>query len=247
MQSMENHLTLLKEFQKVLKNYQASDEVLILLKQLTLVSFSSPTSAGRNTIINELVKSGNYLYLVSDTTRHKRINNGIEELNGREYWFRNEQDMLNDLNSGKYIEAAIIHNQQVSGTNINELKRAKSQNKIALTELNFEGVDNIVKLKPDTIAIFVLPPSFDEWMRRLHSRGILPEDEIQRRLQSALLELEAAETKSYFQFIINDHIENAVSQAHNIITKQPDENIQNLARRLIKTLNQSLTEYLHKY
>src|SRR5689334_7205560 len=103
-----NKLKHLVEFQKVLEHYQVSDENKAILKQTRLVLLDGPTSSGRNTIIDELVKTGDYFHIVSDTTRQPRHKDGkpIEE-NGREYWFRSEDDVLAGLKNGDYMEAAI--------------------------------------------------------------------------------------------------------------------------------------------
>src|SRR5579885_607634 len=110
-----NRLEHLQEFKTVLANYRISPASQRILQQTNLVLLAAPTSAGRNTIIRELLKTGDYHYIVSDTTRQPRINDGIPEQNGVEYWFRSEADILKDLAAGQYVEAAIIHNQQVSG------------------------------------------------------------------------------------------------------------------------------------
>ena len=87
----------------------------------------SVTAGGRNTIIDQLLKSGDFHYIISDTTRHKRANNGVMEQDGREYWFRSEDEILADLKAGNFLEAAIIHNQHVSGISIRELKKASKR------------------------------------------------------------------------------------------------------------------------
>lgn len=199
-----NHLDHLADFQAVLQNYQPSDTAKTLLQQIPLVLMVGPTSSGRNTIINELLKTDDYHYIVSDTTRQRRTNNGVMEQDGREYWFRSEADMLQDLQNGLFLEAAVIHNQQVSGISIRELARAKDDNKIAVNEIEVVGADHIFAAKPDTRFLFILPPSFDEWMVRITARGQLPEDEMQRRLESAVDEISVALERDYYHFFVNN-------------------------------------------
>src|SRR5690349_7662236 len=100
-----NHLKHIDEFREVLANYHLSDEAKQTLNDLHLVLMVGPTSSGRNTIIRELVKTGSYHFIVSDTSRKPRHNDGILEQNGREYWFREEADMLQDLRHGMFLEA----------------------------------------------------------------------------------------------------------------------------------------------
>lgn len=211
-----NQLERIDEFRVALQDYHLSKEALQALAQTELILLVAPTSTGRNTIIRELIKTGDYHFVVSDTTRKPRVNDGLLEQDGREYWFRSELEVLNDIKHGKYLEAAIIHEQQVSGISVRELERARDEQKIAITDAEIRGADNAVAYKPDTIAIFVLPPSFEEWQRRLHQRGVMPPDELKRRISSAAKELEAALDCGYYRFIINDSIEHSVEQINEI-------------------------------
>jgi len=181
-----NELKHSAEFRSVLTDYKLSPSALAILRQAPLVLLVGPTSSGRNTIIDRLVETGDYYHIVSDTTRHIRDKNGKPiEKNGREYWFRSDQDMLDGLRSGQYMEAAIIHHQQVSGCNINELVKALTTKKIALKDIEPGGAHTIHGLKPDATIIFIVPPSFEAWMQRLLGRGGIPAEELRRRLESA--------------------------------------------------------------
>lgn len=173
--------------------------------------FAAASSAGRNTIFKELLKTGHFHYIVSDTTRKPRTNNGILEQNGVEYWFKTEDEMLENLKAGKMLEAAIIHNQQVSGISIRELKTARDEGKVAMTDIEIVGTENIVQAKPDTMCLFLIPPSFDEWQKRMKHRGEMPEDEFCRRLESAVSEFEAALQKDYYWIIVNDNLDETVA------------------------------------
>ena len=211
-----NKLSHLSEFQDLLANYQLSKTALQTLSQTQLVLLVAPTSSGRNYLIRELMKTDDYYYIVSDTTRLPRTNDGVMEQNGVEYWFRKEADVLEDIRGGKYLEAAIIHQQQVSGISIRELQRATDLGKIAITDAEIAGIDNAIKLKHDTIGIFVLPPNFDEWQRRLHHRGDMHTEEYKRRMESAVVEFSAALEHDYYRFVINDEVSEAVRQINEI-------------------------------
>jgi len=211
-----NELKRLKEFKKALADYHISDASKKILHQTKLVLLAAPTSAGRNTIIRDLLKTNDYHYIISDTTRKPRVNDGIPEQDGVTYWFRSEADMLQDLEAGRFLEAAIIHNQQVSGISIREFKRARDEKKIAITDIEIVGVHTIMDAKPDAIALFILPPSFDEWQRRVKGRGDMSRDEYRRRMHSAAKELNTALEQPYYTFVINDRVENAVSRIHTI-------------------------------
>jgi len=197
----------------------------------------APSSIGRNTLIRELQKTGEYHFIVSDTTRKPRVNDGILEKNGREYWFRSEEEMLNELKAGLFLEAAIIHNQQVSGISIRELEQAHVEGKTAITDIEVVGVHNIMGAKPDAIALFVLPPSFEEWQRRIRDRGEMSSHEYRRRMESAAKELKAAVSEPYYKFVINDNLTEAVKRIHQIVQNGViDADEQSTARLLAEQL-----------
>ncbi len=240
-----NQLLHIDEFKLALKHYRLSDEAKATLQDLRLVLLVGPTSSGRNTVIRELLKTDKYHFIVSDTTRKPRVNDGVLEKSGNEYWFRNEEDMLADIKKGAFLEAAIIHNQQVSGMSIRELALARETNKIAIDEVEIAGAGNAYIAKPDTVIIFSVPPGFDAWMKRLKGRGKMPEDEVRRRLESACEEFEAALTHDYYHFVINDVITDTVSIIDNMAQKSMfDQNQEFQARQLVKELYRQTQDYL---
>ena len=204
MMNAMNQLQYRDEFVAALANYQPSDQAKQLLARVKLALLVGPSSSGRNTIINQLLESPAYHFIVSDTTRKPRQNNGVLEQNGREYWFRTEADLLQDIKNGAFLEAAVIHDQQVSGISMRELAAAADTNSVAINEIEVVGAENIHGAKPDTQFFFILPPSFDEWMVRMNGRGTLPSEEVTRRLHSAVNEIQLALTRDYYQFVVND-------------------------------------------
>jgi len=188
-----------------------SERAKAALQGLDLVLLVAPTSTGRNTVIRELVDSHGYYFVVSDTTRPPQVRDGKLEENGVHYFFRSEEEMLEDLKAGEFLEAALIHEQQVSGISIRELEKAKNLNKVAITDIEPTGADNVMRAKPDTKAIFLIPPSFEEWQDRISSRGRMTEHELRNRLRSALKEFEAALNRSYYQFVITENVKHTAA------------------------------------
>lgn len=241
---MKNHLAHLAEFNSLLANYTVSDQSKAILSTTKLVLMVGATSSGRNTIIKQLVAEGDYRFLVSDTTRAKRMNNGVMEQDGREYWFRSEEDMLEDVRAGRMLEAAVIHDQQVSGISIRELQLVHDQGSVGITDVEIVGVDNIVAAKPDTYAIFVLPPSFSQWQQRIHDRGAMPKDEFRRRMQSAVKEFKHVLAAGYYRFVINDDVEHAVDQVQHIVAGALNEAIEHKGQKLAVELLQKTKQLL---
>ncbi len=233
---MDNSLQHLEEFKKILADYHISNQSKTILARTKLALLLAPSGGGRNTLIRELVKTGKYHFIVSDTTRKPRVNDGIAEKNGVEYWFRTEQEILADLEAGKFLEAELIHGQQVSGISIRELQKAQDENRIAITDVDMGGLHNIVQAVPDITAVLVLPPSFEEWQRRMLNRGEMTVSEHKRRLETAIKIFSMALEHSYFKFVINDKLEHAVEQIQALTHKQVNTDQQQKDRVLTKRL-----------
>lgn len=244
---MSNELRHLAQFTEYLQNYKLSPDALRRIADLRLTLLVAPSSSGRNTIIRELEKTGEFHFIVSDTTRRPRVNDGVPEQNGREYWFRAEEEMLQDIKNGEFLEAAVIHSQQVSGISIRELDRAQREHKIAIGDVEVVGAANIHRVKPDTRLVFVVPPDFDTWMDRLHGRGEMQEDEVRRRLESAVIEFEAAAKEPYYQFVVNDYLDAAIARVYEIArTGAVDKSKNRHGLRVVKTLTTDTRRYLSK-
>lgn len=242
-----NELKHIEEFKKLLADYHLSASAAEVLQAVKLVLLVAPTASGRNTTITELTKHQGYYFIVSDTTRKPRINNGVLEQDGREYWFRDEEEMLAEIRRGEFLEAAIIHNQQVSGISIRELKKALAQGKIAITDAEIVGAEHATRLKPDTISIFMLPPSYEEWQRRIALRGTMEVDEYKRRMESACREFEAALSHSYYRFVVNDTIAQAVRDVDKVAQSDAvDPTMQEKGYELTRQLLQQTKEALAK-
>ncbi len=215
-----NELRHLAELREILKNHKISLAGKQLLGQVTFAPLVGIASSGRNTIIRELVKTERFHFIVSDTTRKHRVNDGVAEQDGVEYWFRTEEEVLADLKSGKFLEAAIIHNQQVSGISLRELERAAAEQKIAVTDMEVQGVDNLISAGASITPIFILPPDYDEWLRRLKKRGRMNEREVRNRMESAYHELSTALSKPYYHYLVNEtlsisvHVVDKIASGH---------------------------------
>jgi len=231
------------EFQEILSKYHVSEHAKQVLADIKLALLVAPTSGGKNTIIRHQLETSRYYYVVSDTTRPPRQNDGVMEQNGKEYWFRTEDEVLTDLRAGDYLEAELIHGQQVSGISIRELEEARQQGKIAITDVDLEGIHHVMAAKPDTVAIMLIPPSFDEWQRRLARRGQMPPHELKRRLESAQKLFEDGLRQRYYHFVITDDIEQSAQIVDAIIDGKLNPH-QGRATGLIQQIQERLSEKL---
>lgn len=206
-----------KEFEEAIAAHRISKHAQQVLDTTKLVVLSSLAGGGRNTIINYLVAYHDYFFIVSDTTRPPKVRNGKLEEHGVHYYFRTEEDMLRDIQNGEFIEAEIIHAQQVSGTSIRELARARDSGKIAIHDFEYLGAQNVAAAKPDTFVIGLLPPSYDEWLERLHAREEMHHEEFRNRLVTAEKVLQTMLSVPYFKLVINTTIEECAQAIRGIV------------------------------
>lgn len=204
-------------FVKALKNYQPSIRARRIMASTPFVVLSGIAGGGRNTVIRRLVEKGGYQFVVSDTTRPPKMRDGRMEQNGVEYYFRSEEEMLQEIKQGDFVEAELIHNQQVSGTSIRGVERVIAAGNIPIQDCEYGGANTIHAIKPDAIIIGLLPPSFDEWIRRFKNREAITEQEFTNRLITAKNVLENILSKPYFKIVINDDIDRCVSHIEAIV------------------------------
>ena len=184
-----------KEFEKILSEYELSDESLKVLQGSNYTILIGPTAAGRNTVMAELVKSHNFVQLVSDTTRPPKVRDGELEKDGVVYNFISEKEFLNGLKRGKYLEAELIHNQQVSGTSIRELIRLGSTGKPIVNEMEYGGAQLLLEKHPGLSVIALLPPSYSIWKKRFEGREEITALEYKNRAETFLEVLDTIESK----------------------------------------------------
>lgn len=216
-----------------------------VLDDSRLVILSGIAGGGRNTIINYLVEHFDYTFLVSDTTRPPKLRDGVMEQHGVNYFFRKEAEMLADIQNGEFVEAEVIHNQQVSGTSIRELEKANQSGKIVLHEIEFGGVHNLAEAKPDADIIGVLPPNYNEWIRRFNKREVIHEQEFRNRLVTARKVLISMIEQPYFKFVINDSVERAAESIRliaesGVYSEETHAHGQNVARELLQRVDETL-------
>lgn len=207
----------IQAFRDALAHYHVSEHAKSVLDNARIVVMSGVAGGGRNTVINRLVEQYDYFFLVSDTTRPPKMRDGRMEQDGVHYYFRTEEDMLRDIQNGEFVEAEIIHNQQVSGTSIREVERGNKSGKIGIHDFEFGGANNVALAKPDATIIGLLPPSYDEWIRRFRDREVIHEQEFMNRMHTAEKVLKNMLEKPYFKIVINDDIDRCVQYIREIV------------------------------
>jgi len=204
--------------QTLVDAYTISPAAVELVRKTPVTLLVGVSGAGKDTIKHELLKTGNYHHIVSHTTRALRENGGVMEQDGVEYHFISKEKAAEMLQNGEFVEAK-KYGDNVYGTSVAEIQKAFDEGKIAITDIEVQGVAEYKAISGSVIAIFILPPSYEEWQRRLHARygekGVDPVD-IAKRMQTAIAELEEALDKPYYHFVVNEKLDEAVRAVDSI-------------------------------
>ncbi len=229
-------------FEQALENYAVSGHARSVLASTPFVVLSGLAGGGRNTAIRLLAERYNYVFVISDTTRPPKFRDGRMEQDGVDYYFRDEADMLHDIQQGEFVEAEIIHAQQVSGTSIREIQRVAATGKIPIHDFEFGGANAVADAKPDAVVIGLLPPSYEEWVRRLNGREAMEHQEFVNRLVTAQKVLENMLSKPYFTYVINEDIDECIESIRRIVEQGAEEKeaaqAQKVARDILERVKQ---------
>ena len=180
-------------------------------KKGMLVVLSAPSGCGKDTVFTELCKRrGDIVKSVSATTRQMREG----EVNGVNYYFKTENEFKMLLNSSGLLEYT-VYNGCYYGTPVEGVDKAINEGKICFLIIEVEGGQNIMRLCPDCVPIFLLPPSFEVLEQRLKGRETNDEEDIKRRLELAKLELSFADVYKYN--VVNDDLDIAVDKINEIL------------------------------
>lgn len=180
-------------------------------KNPLLIVISGPTGSGKTTVAKRVVAEMEMAtFSISHTTREKRPG----EVDGVDYHFVSEEDFLKMVYQGEFLEYAKVH-KNLYGTHKNEWERAKKDGKDLVLDIDVQGGEQVLKSFDDAILIFVLPPSFDELIRRISIRKEENDFDLETRLKTALSELDFAD--NYHYNIINEKVDAVVKEIKEIV------------------------------
>ena len=174
-----------------------------------LIVISGPSGVGKGTIVNELLKKGDYALSVSCTTRAPRVG----EKEGISYFFISKQKFLSMIDEGGFLEYD-NHFENYYGTPKDFVEK-QLQTKNVILEIEVNGAFSVKNSYPEAILIMIAPPSTDELKARLVGRGTETAEDIAERL--ARLDYELAQSDKYDYTVINDDLERAIGEIEKII------------------------------
>ena len=177
----------------------------------TVFVISGPSGSGKDTILNEVFKKRQDIFFsISSITRNMRLG----EVQDQKYHFISILEFEKGLENGEFLE----YNKYLE--NYYGTPKAPVEEHIALgddvlIEVDVNGAAEIKKKLPDSVLIFIMPPSFSELYKRLSGRGTESKDQIDGRMSAALREISRASMYDYI--VVNDKIEDAVSDVISIM------------------------------
>lgn len=177
-----------------------------------VVVLSGFSGAGKGTIMKHLLEAHpqDYNLSISATTRAMRAG----EKEGREYFFKTQEEFEEMIKNNELLEYATFNGNSY-GTPRAYVEQLIERRKDVILEIDTHGALQVKKMYPDALLLFTMPPSAAELKNRLVGRGTETEEVIAQRL--AISNSEADIMDSYDYLIINDSLERAVDQVHNII------------------------------
>lgn len=235
------------DLEQLIHHYEPTEQITDLVRATKITLLVGISGAGKDTIKNEILKDADFRDIVSHTTRAPRKNNGVMEIPETDYHFIDEMTAQEMLEKHQFVEAKFVHG-TVYGTSVGELEKSYAEGKIAITDVDVQGVREYKELSQNVVAIFILPPNFTTWRERLSQRYESVEAfeaEWDKRRNSAVKELTHALEVPYYHFIVNDELDRAVKVTEEIAHRpdtfyRKDDEARLRARDLLEAIKISL-------
>lgn len=175
------------------------------------IILSSPSGGGKTTIVHRLMESREDIgYSVSCTTRPPRPG----EVDGKDYYFVSIPKFLDLQQHGELAESAEVHG-HLYGTLCSEVRRVLDSGRHVIMDIDVQGARQFRSAFPESVLIYVLPPSGEVLVERLRARNTETSDTLKKRLLSALVELQAVPMYQYV--VLNDDLDRAVTMVAGIV------------------------------
>ena len=182
-----------------------------------LLIISGPSGVGKTTITRGVERGiADSVFSVSATTRPKTD----ADVEGVDYHFTTDADFDAMLGRDAFLEWANVFGRRY-GTPRKWVDEQLSRGRLVILEIDVEGAKQVKARMPDAFAVFVLPPTEQVLLQRLHSRKREPEEQIQKRFAEAKREItEARACGAYDAFIVNDDLDRAIAEALRLVAEQ---------------------------
>jgi guanylate kinase len=180
-----------------------------------MIVLSSPSGAGKTTLVKMLSEIDNYEISISHTTRQPRLN----ELNNKDYYFVNESEFKRLINNQEFLEYAKVFSNFYGTTRTPVIDRL-NKGKNVLFDIDWQGADQIKNKKLDykLITFFILPPSKEVLFERLSNRDMKDKLIVEERMKQ--FGRDVLHWINYDYVVINDDLENCYSKITNLINAE---------------------------
>lgn len=182
-----------------------------------LLVLAGPTAVGKGAVSSHIREHYPQVLLsVSATTRAPRPG----EVDGVSYYFVDDAEFDRMVQAGEFLEHAVVHNSSRYGTPRAPIEVALAQGRPVMLEIDIQGARQVREQMPDAQLVFLLPPSWDELVRRLVGRGTESAQEQQRRLETAKVELAAQD--EFDVTIVNRTVPEAAREVVELMVPRAD-------------------------
>jgi guanylate kinase len=178
-----------------------------------VIIVSGPSGSGKSTLVPKILELPGTMPSVSCTTRPRRAT----EASGKCYDFVTEAEFDAMVARGEFLEYARVFGKHSYGTPKKWLEESRKSGRDLVLEIDVQGAAQVKEKLPESVAIFILPPSREELERRLRGRAQDSDEEIARRLAKARGEI-AAFGKFYDFCVVNENVDRAGREAQSIVT-----------------------------
>ena len=198
-------------------------------KDGTMIILSSPSGAGKTTLVKLLAKTKKYQISISHTTRKPREN----ETSGKDYFFTNENEFKNLIKKGEFLEHAKVFN-NFYGTILKPIKENLDKGNNVIFDIDWQGAQQIKnkKLKYKLITFFVLPPSKQVLFNRLSNREMKDKVIVEERMKE--FNKDVLHWKNYDYVVINDKLESCFQEICDLIDSEINKSKNNYNLEFIK-------------
>jgi guanylate kinase len=177
----------------------------------TLFIFSAPSGAGKTSLVKALLDSTGYIRVsVSHTTRSPRPG----EVDGKDYHFTSKEDFQQLISESAFLEHAQVFD-NFYGTSQRWVESELEAGRDVILEIDWQGAEQVRRLMPEAVSVFIAPPSIEALEQRLQNRGQDSAEIIARRMRDARSEM--SHFGEYDYLIINDDFNNTLEELRAII------------------------------
>jgi len=198
----------------------------------TLYVFSAPSGAGKTTLVKALLEQTQDIGVsVSHTTRDIRAG----ETHGKDYFFATVDEFTQMVADNGFLEHAQVFD-NFYGTAQQSVEYYLNNGIDVILEIDWQGAQQVRKMLPDSLSVFILPPSINILQKRLENRGQDSKEIIERRMEEAVNEM--SHCNEYDYLIVNDDFNHALSELRSIVISHRLEKKSQLKKlaSLIETL-----------